>query len=88
VIEMYRAGRTAVRTAGELTVPLLVLHGEADPIVPVSSSRAYFSAVATRDKELVILPDFLHEAHQEVGQESVVARVVEWVAGHGAGAKL
>ncbi len=88
VIELYRAGRTAVRTAGELAVPLLVLHGEADPIVPVSSSRDYFSAVAARDKELVILPDFLHEPHQEVGRESVIARIVEWVASHGAGANL
>ena len=34
VIEMYRAGRVALGRAGELTVPLLVVHGEADPIVP------------------------------------------------------
>ncbi len=88
VIEMYRAGRTAARAAGELTVPLLVLHGEADPIVPVSSSREYFSAVAAPDKELVILPDFLHEPHHELGREDVIARVVDWVAGHRAGAKL
>jgi len=88
VIEMYRAGRLARRAAGELTVPLLVVHGEADPIVPVSSSQEFFSAVAGPDKELVVLPGFRHEPHQELGQEVVIARLVEWAAQHGAGAKL
>ena len=88
VIEMYRGGPAAVRAAEDLKVPLLVLHGGADPIVPVSSSRKYFSAIAARDKELVILPHYLHEPHQELGREDVIARVVEWVAVHGAGPNL
>ncbi len=88
VIEMYRAGRLALRAAGELTVPLLVVHGEVDPIVPVSSSQKFISAVAGPDTELAVLPGFRHEPHQELGQEVVIARLVEWAAQHGAGAKL
>jgi alpha-beta hydrolase superfamily lysophospholipase len=82
VIEMYRAGCVALRAARVLTVPMLVLHGEEDPIVPVSSSREFFAAVAAPDKELVILPGFLHEPHQELGKDAVIARVVQWAAQH------
>jgi alpha-beta hydrolase superfamily lysophospholipase len=82
VIEMYRAGRAALRAAGELTVPLLMVHGEADPVVPVSSSKQFFSAIAATDKELLILPGFRHEPHQDVGKDAVIARIVEWVVLH------
>jgi alpha-beta hydrolase superfamily lysophospholipase len=82
VIEMYRAGRVAHQAAGKLVVPVLVLHGEADPIVPVSSSRAFLAALAASDKELVVFPEFLHEPHQEMGREAAIAQVVEWAARH------
>ena len=82
VIEMYRAGRAALGRAAELTVPFLVVHGEADPIVPLSSTRDLFAAVAAPDKELVVLPGFRHEPHQELGKEDVIDRVVEWAARH------
>jgi alpha-beta hydrolase superfamily lysophospholipase len=82
VIEMYRAGRVALGRAGELTVPLLGVQGEDDPIVPQSSTRDLFAAVAAPDKELVVLPGFRHEPHQELGKEDVIDRVVEWTARH------
>jgi alpha-beta hydrolase superfamily lysophospholipase len=82
VIEMYRAGRVALGRAAELTVPSLVVHGEADPIVPLSSTRDLFAAMAAPDKELVVLPGFRHEPHQELGKEDVIDRVVEWAARH------
>lgn len=82
VIEMYRAGRVALRGAGDLNVPLLVVQGEADPIVPLASSWDFFALVAAADKELVTLPGFLHEPHQELGREAVISRVVEWAARH------
>ena len=82
VIEMYRAGRLAKRGAAGLTVPLLLIHGEEDPIVPVSSSREFFGALTVPDRELLILPGFLHEPHQELGQGAVIARVTEWAVQH------
>jgi alpha-beta hydrolase superfamily lysophospholipase len=82
VIEMHRAGRTALRRAGEITVPLLVVQGEADPVVPPASTRDFFALVASPDKELVVLPGFRHEPHHELGKEDVIGRVVDWVARH------
>jgi alpha-beta hydrolase superfamily lysophospholipase len=38
--------------------------------------------VAAPDKELVVLPGFRHEPHQELGKEDVIDRVVEWAARH------
>lgn len=85
VIEMYRAGRLAKRGAAGLTIPILLIHGEADPIVPVASSREYFAALTAPDRELLVLPGFLHEPHQELGKDAVIARVTEWAAQHGTG---
>lgn len=82
VIEMWRAGRVALGRAGELTLPLLVVQGDADPIVPPSSTRDLFAAAAGPDKELVVLPGFRHEPHQELGREDVIERVVQWTARH------
>lgn len=38
------------------TVPLLVLHGERDTLIPAAEGRAAYEASAARDKELVIVP--------------------------------
>jgi alpha-beta hydrolase superfamily lysophospholipase len=81
-VEIYRAGCQAVPLARQLKVPLLMVHGEDDPIVPVASSRAYFAEVGSPDKELYVLPGMLHEPHQELGKEPVIAHIVEWVLAH------
>jgi acylglycerol lipase len=81
-VEMYRAGRLVMKRAGELTLPLLVLHGEADAIVPVDSSRRLYAAVGSRDKQLRVFKGLLHEVFQEVGKQEAIAVLLEWLGRH------
>jgi len=56
-----------------VTVPLLVLHGERDELVPVSMGRAMHAA-ALAPKELVVFPKGLHTDLDEHGAVDVVER--------------
>ncbi len=63
-----------------IDLPLLVLHGGADPFNRPAGALALFDAVATPDKRLRIYPGVRHEPHNDLGHEQVAADVKEWLA--------
>jgi len=81
-VELYRASRLAVDGAGELQLPTLILHGDADPIVPVRSSPVFFAALGSEDKELQIFPGLYHEPFNELSKDAVIAVLLEWLSRH------
>jgi alpha-beta hydrolase superfamily lysophospholipase len=60
-------------------LPLLIVHGAADPICPASASARFFANVSARDKTRYEYPGFLHESFNEVGREKVLADVQGWI---------
>jgi acylglycerol lipase len=72
------APRTAAR-AGDVTVPLLVLHGEADPICAVEGSRAFHAGLRAPRAALRIYPGLRHEIFNEPERESVWQDVSSWL---------
>ena len=66
---------------GGIDLPLLVLHGEADPLNRVDGARALFEAARNRDKTKRIYPGVVHEPHNDLGHETVAYDVREWL-GH------
>ena len=60
---LLRQGPDAVGRAERVELPLLVVHGEADPIIPLAGSRDF--ARGARGK-LVTFPNGRHECHHEV----------------------
>jgi alpha-beta hydrolase superfamily lysophospholipase len=77
--ETFAAQAALVRrlaTLDHLPVPTYVLHGSADPIVPVASSEPLerFPEV-TR----VVHEGLLHECHNEPEGEAVIAAAVDWL---------
>ncbi len=81
-VELYRASRLALAGAGELRLPTLILHGDADPIVPVRSSPQFFAALGSEDKELQIFPGLYHEPFNELDREDAIAVLLEWLSRH------
>jgi alpha-beta hydrolase superfamily lysophospholipase len=67
---------------GEIRIPLLVLHGAADPIVPPDSANIIVDRAAAMDKKVRYYPDMLHEVFNEIGRERVLGDVEEWVRCH------
>lgn len=65
IVEFAAACERCRKGAGQLTLPWLVVHGEADAIAPVQGSRVLFDALHSQDKQLVIYPGLRHEVHNE-----------------------
>ena len=60
---------------GEVKAPLLIIHGDADRVIPVEQGRALF-AMANEPKELVIVPGVGHEA---IGAPEILAHVADFI---------
>jgi pimeloyl-ACP methyl ester carboxylesterase len=89
--ELAASARSVIATAGlggreyrealrSITVPVLLLHGEHDRLVPVSAARA--AARSHPEWSVALLPDAGHVAQLEVPLECATA-IAEWLAGPG-----
>jgi alpha-beta hydrolase superfamily lysophospholipase len=65
--------------AGELLLPLLMLHGANDRLAAPQGSVRFFAASGSADKELHIVPGGFHEPHNDSGRDAIIARVADWM---------
>jgi acylglycerol lipase len=77
-LDLLQAGDWALQHAGEWTLPLLLMHGEADPICSVSGSRD-FAAAAGPACTLKVWPGLYHEIHNEHEQQQVFDYLLPWL---------
>jgi acylglycerol lipase len=63
----------------EITVPVLVMHGGSDGLVPPVASEDVASSVSSSDVTLDIRPGLYHEIFNEPEQAEVIATVVDWI---------
>ena len=64
--------------AGNLRLPLLILHGGEDVMVSPEGSRMFYSWVSSPDKTLKIYPGLYHEIFNEPERAEVLADVLGW----------
>ena len=81
-----RLGAIAERTintvharAGAWTLPLLLYHGAADPIIPIAGTERFHAALSADDVTFFTLPNGFHESHNDVDREELFARIDAWV---------
>lgn len=65
IVEFAAACEHCRKGASQLTLPWLIVHGEADAIAPALGSRVLFDALQSQDKQLVIYPGLRHEVQNE-----------------------
>ncbi|HUD23225.1 MAG TPA: alpha/beta fold hydrolase [Acidobacteriaceae bacterium] len=61
------------------TAPLLMLHGEADTLVPITQGREVFAASSSKQKKFVSLPGVAH--NQTPATPQSIGAVAEFLAG-------
>lgn len=66
--------------AGEMTLPLLVLQGDADPIADPAGAKRFHDAARSADKTLIIYPGFKHEPLRESDRDRVFADILNWMS--------
>ena len=75
----------AIRRTGEggrnVRLPILLLHGEDDPICPVEASRQFFAQLGGAEKGLRTYPGLLHEIFNEPERETVFEDLLGWARG-------
>ncbi len=76
--ELFR-GMHAIQTAAAgLTLPLLIMHGEADVMTSPDGSRFLHQHAGSRDKTLKIYPGLYHEIFNEPERADVLRDVLAW----------
>lgn len=74
-----KSGEWAIQNASTLKIPLLLMHGDADPITSYAASLE-FRHNANSFLTFLSFKGLFHELHNEPGEkEMVVGKAVEWV---------
>jgi len=85
---MMEHQKTTSVSSCRIEVPVLLLHGEADALCPVASSRAFFEKlapnVASRSK-IRTYPELRHEIFNEPEREEVFQDLLNWLKATEAG---
>jgi alpha-beta hydrolase superfamily lysophospholipase len=68
--------------AGDLKLPLLLIHGEADPIVLPESSYRFLANAGSSDKQRISYPGVVHETHNDIGWQRPVDDIANWLDKH------
>ena len=63
----------------DITVPMLIIHGEYDNLVPLSEGEALFHNTAAKDKRLVVIPNADHNDIMMVGMERYLQAIKEFI---------
>jgi alpha-beta hydrolase superfamily lysophospholipase len=68
--------------AGGFPVPILVLHGAADRMVPPDGSRRFVGATGQPDRLLIEYSGAYHALLADRGGDQVLQDIAEWMTGH------
>lgn len=66
----------------DITIPVLVMHGDADALVPFQASEDIASMVSSKDVTLKIWPELYHEILNEPEKDDVIGTIVAWINAH------
>jgi len=80
-VEMYETGNWALDHAAEFPLPLLLMHGSADPITSAEASQE-FAEKAGDKVTLKIWDGLYHEIHNEPEKAEVFKVMLDWLAKH------
>jgi acylglycerol lipase len=76
--------RLARRWLPEITLPLLILHGGDDRVMPPAGSRFILDMVSSSDKNLIIFDHLYHEIMNEPEKKQPLSAIVRWLDAHNA----
>ena len=81
-LEMLSALEELDRRRSEITLPLLILHGGDDRIIPVDSATKVANSVSSHDVTRIIYPELFHEVFNEPEKEKVLKDTTDWIVRH------
>ena len=73
----------SVKMQGEdITIPLLMIHGEADRINSAEGAKKFFDGIQAHDKKFISYPGSYHELHNDQDSEVMLNDLLGWINRH------
>jgi alpha-beta hydrolase superfamily lysophospholipase len=80
-VAIYESGLWALEHAAEFPLPLLIMHGSADPITSAKASQEFAQKVGGK-ATLKVWDGMYHEIHNELEKAEVFNTMLEWLGKH------
>ncbi len=77
--ELARADEMLGKSFGQITLPLLILHGTGDVVTKPSGSKEFYEKAGSSDKTLKLYEGHFHDLLADVGKQQVMADVQAWI---------
>lgn len=77
--EILKAQRFVQRRMGEITLPVLVLHGGDDRIIDPKASEIVYEGIRSTNKRRDVFPGLYHEVFNEPERDEVFMTVFSWI---------
>jgi alpha-beta hydrolase superfamily lysophospholipase len=76
---LQAGGERVFAEAAALRTPLLLLHGDDDPVTSHHATCDFFERAGSADKTLRIYPGARHETHNELERAQVLREIGDWI---------
>lgn len=77
--ETQAAQRLALRDAGQISIPVLLLVGDADGIADPEAAHALFDRLGAEDRTLKVYAGGYHELMNDLVKEQVLTDLTDWI---------
>ncbi len=78
-LSVLKQMRLMPRKLGNLSLPILVMHGSSDLISDTDGSRMLYREAASSDKTMKLYDGFYHDIFSDPGHEKVIADLEKWL---------
>ena len=79
VAEMVRADERLKRDFPQFKLPLLIIHGTKDTVTRPEGSQEFYDRAGSADKTLKLYDGYFHDPLNDVGKETVMADIRDWI---------
>ncbi len=79
LVSMTNTMEQCKNDAGDISLPLKVMHGSADVMTAPEGSQLLYHAVSSKDKEITLYEGLFHEIFNEPEGESIFTEMVAWM---------
>jgi alpha-beta hydrolase superfamily lysophospholipase len=77
--ELARAAERLGKSFGQITLPVLILHGTGDTVTKPSGSQEFYEKAGSNDKTLKLYEGHFHDLLADVGKQQVIADIQAWI---------
>ena len=72
-------GMLSEKALSTISLPVLLLHGGGDTVVPPENSQIVMESISSEDKTRKVFPGLYHEIHKEPERGEVFATLIDWL---------